>query len=76
MLEPEFVAVEATAKRYRALRHEPSGATFDEHGHGVWPADQFTFRLRAEGALRIVEAAPDEKPGVDPKPTTTKTTKG
>ena len=53
MGEPELVAVEATEKRFRALVHEPSKAGFDEAGRGMWPADQFTFRLRNEGAIRV-----------------------
>lgn len=51
---PELVAVEATEERYRVLRHEPSGESFDENGQGRWPADQFTYRLRNEGAIRII----------------------
>ena len=55
MGEPELVAVEATEKRFRALTHEPSKADIDEDSRGMWPADQYTFRLRNEGAIRIVE---------------------
>lgn len=59
MTEPELVAVRATEKRYRVLRHEPTGGTLDEHGDGMWPPDSFTYRLRDEGAIKIVESDPE-----------------
>lgn len=46
------VAVEATKKDYFGLRHMPGGQPLDAEGKGRWPADQFTFRLITEGALR------------------------
>lgn len=49
------VAVEATEKKYFGLRHMPGGLPLDAQGRGVWPADQFTFRLIGEGALREQE---------------------
>lgn len=49
------VAVEATEERYRALKHYPSQIGFELDGTAVWPADQFTFRLRDEGAIRLLE---------------------
>ena len=49
------VAVEATQERYRALKHYPSQTGFEADGTAVWPADQFTFRLRDEGAIRLLE---------------------
>ncbi|MGU3668005.1 hypothetical protein ACLBX9_27780 [Methylobacterium sp. A49B] len=49
------VAVEATEARYRALKHFPSGTGFEADGTARWPADQFTFRLRDEGAIRLLE---------------------
>jgi hypothetical protein len=55
---PEKVAVEATRRDFRALVHQPSGEGLDEIGKGLWPADQFTFRLIGEGAIkRTPEAA-------------------
>ena len=51
---PEQVAVEATSKQFRVLVHQPSGEGFDEAGKGLWPADQFTFRLIGEGSIRRV----------------------
>ncbi|GGC68551.1 hypothetical protein GCM10010994_28930 [Chelatococcus reniformis] len=58
-----FVAVEATEERYRALTHQPTGIPFDESGRSRWPADAFTFRLRNEGSIRILDGAAD-KPAV------------
>ena len=49
------VAVEATEERYRALKHMPSQTGFEADGTARWPADQFTFRLRDEGAIRLLE---------------------
>lgn len=49
------VAVEATEERYRALKHMPSQIGFEADGTARWPADQFTFRLRDEGAIRLLE---------------------
>lgn len=49
------VAVEATEARYRALKHYPSQTGFEADGTARWPADQFTFRLRDEGAIRLLE---------------------
>lgn len=52
-----MVTVEATKVAYRVLKHEPSGASIDpETGRGEWPEDQFTFRLREEGAIRVLTA--------------------
>ena len=58
------VAVEATAAPFRALIHVPTGETLDGDGRGLWPADQFTFRLIGENALRRVadELAPADAP--------------
>ena len=36
------------------MRHV-TGDTLDEHGKGEWPRDSYTFRLRDEGAIRLVE---------------------
>ena len=55
MAEPATVAVEATEERYRALKHHPSMTGFEADGTARWPADQFTFRLRDEGAIRLLE---------------------
>lgn len=60
MAEPDLVAVEATKKDYRALRHQPSGEGFDEDGKGLWRADQFTFALIRDGALRYVSTDTDQ----------------
>lgn len=49
------VAVEATEERFRALKHYPSQTGFEADGTARWPADQFTFRLRDEGAIRLLE---------------------
>jgi hypothetical protein len=49
------VAVEATEERFRALKHYPSGLGFEADGTARWPADQFTFRLRDEGAICLLE---------------------
>ncbi len=47
-----MIAVEATAEQYFGLKHMPGGLSLDKDGKGIWPADQFTFRLIGEGALR------------------------
>lgn len=52
MIAPGTIAVEATEERYRVLKHQPSGIPLDREGRAIWPADQFTFRLIGEGALR------------------------
>ncbi len=62
MAENTTVAVEATEARFRVLKHQPSGLGFEADGTGRWPADQFTFRLRDEGAIRVLEHLND--PGV------------
>lgn len=63
------VAVEATEERYRALKHYPSGTPFEADGTARWPADQFTFRLRDEGAIRLLEDLHDAGgPAVAPTP--------
>lgn len=49
------VAVRATEERYRALKHMPSQTGFEADGTARWPADQFTFRLRDEGAIELLE---------------------
>lgn len=49
------VAVEATEARFRVLKHFPSQIGFEADGTARWPADQFTFRLRDEGAIRLLE---------------------
>ena len=49
------VAVRATEERYRALKHMPSQTGFEADGTARWPADQFTFRLRDEGAIDLLE---------------------
>jgi hypothetical protein len=46
------IAIEATDPQYFGLKHMPGGRPLDAAGKGVWPADQFTFRLIGEGALR------------------------
>ena len=75
MVEPATVAVEVTEERYRALKHHPSGLGFEADGTARWPADQFTFRLREEGAIRFTEDLhqPGTMPaGTDPRPVTAK----
>lgn len=59
MAEPATVAVEATEERFRALKHQPSQLGFEADGTARWPADQFTFRLAEEGAIRLLEALHD-----------------
>lgn len=49
------VAVEATEERFRALKHFPSQTGFEADGTAVWPADQFTFALARDGAIRLLE---------------------
>ncbi|WP_267355633.1 MULTISPECIES: hypothetical protein [unclassified Methylobacterium] len=49
------VAVEATEARYRALKHFPSQTGFEADGTARWPADQFTFALARDGAIRLLE---------------------
>ena len=53
------VAIEATEERYRALKHFPSGLGFEADGTARWPADQFTFRLVEDGAIRLTETLHD-----------------
>ncbi|GJD58359.1 hypothetical protein [Methylobacterium dankookense] len=67
MYLPDLIAVEAVEERFRALTHQPSGEPFSEDGKARWPADQFTFRLIQEGAIRRVQDAPEDL-GADPKP--------
>lgn len=55
MADTATVAVEVTEERFCALKHFPSGLGFSEDGTARWPADQFTFRLRDEGVIRIAE---------------------
>ena len=55
MAAPATVAVEATEERYRALKHFPSQTGFEADGTAVWPADQFTFALARDGAIRLLE---------------------
>ena len=57
-----WIAIEATDARYYSLTHQPSGQPLDKDGRGVWPADQFTFRLIEERALR--EQGPEAVPAV------------
>lgn len=59
MDSPTNVAVEATDARYAALTHQPSGLPVTER----WPADSFTYRLRDEGAIRIVPDKPRARKG-------------
>lgn len=72
MAEITTVAIEATEERFRALKHQPSGLPIAAEGPTRWPADQFTFRLRDEGAIRICELLNDPGlpegvvPGVTP----------
>lgn len=71
MDSPPTVAVAVTDARYAALTHQPSGLPVTER----WPADAFTFRLRDDGAIRIVPDEPESDPGngvVDPTPATTR----
>ena len=49
------VAVEATEERFRVFKHFPSQIGFEADGTARWPADAFTFRLRDEGAIRLLE---------------------
>jgi len=52
------VRVEACDEKYAALKHHPSGIGLkkDANGawRGLWPADQFTYRLIGEGSIREV----------------------
>lgn len=57
MTAPGTIAVEATEERYRVLKHQPGGIPLDKEGRAIWPADQFTFRLIGEGALREADPA-------------------
>ncbi len=61
---PATIAVEATDKKYFGLKHMPGRLSLDAFGKGVWPADQFTFRMIQDGALRevVVSAAPAPAP--------------
>ncbi len=68
MAEPATVAVEATEERYRALKHQPSLTGFEADGTARWPADQFTFRLARDGAIRLLEDLHDS--GVRAAPAT------
>jgi len=52
MADSTLVAVRATKREYYGLVHQPSQATLDENGEGLWPADQFTFRLFLDEALK------------------------
>ena len=58
-----MVAVEATEERFRVLKHQPSGIGFEEDGRSEWPADQFTFRLKDEGAIRLLQDLHDPGDG-------------
>jgi hypothetical protein len=52
MADSTLIAVRATKKDYYTLVHQPSQTTLDENGEGLWPADQFTFRLLLDEALK------------------------
>jgi hypothetical protein len=61
------VAIQATKRDYFGLKHMPRGLPLDKDGKGIWPADQFTFRLIQEGALcRQDAAASAAKPAAPP----------
>ncbi|GEP09812.1 hypothetical protein [Methylobacterium gnaphalii] len=60
------VALEATEERFLALKHFPSGLGFEADGTARWPADQFTFRLRDEGSIRLLEELHDAGAPVEP----------
>ncbi|GJE45363.1 hypothetical protein [Methylobacterium soli] len=61
------VAVQATRRDYYGLQHV-CGDTLDEHGRGEWPRDAFTFRLRDEKAIRLIEdEAETPAPASEPK---------
>lgn len=51
----QLVAVQATKKAYYGLTHQPSGSPLDEEGKGIWPRDHFTFRLREEGSIELLD---------------------
>ena len=46
------VAVEAPDPKYFGLKHMPGALPLDGKGKAVWPADQFTFRLIQDGAIK------------------------
>jgi hypothetical protein len=58
MSAPGTIAVEATDAKYAGLKHVPSGQPLGKDGKAVWPADQFTFRLIGEAALRECDVEP------------------
>ncbi|WP_267426345.1 hypothetical protein [Methylobacterium sp. GC_Met_2] len=66
------VAVEATEECFRALKHFPSQTGFEADGTAVWPADQFTFALARDGAIRLLEDLHDSGApvGTDAAPNT------
>jgi hypothetical protein len=57
MSQSGTIAIVATDKKYFGLKHMPGALALDANGEGVWPADQFTFRLIQEGAIREQSAA-------------------
>src|SRR5579885_2610833 len=61
MTAPGMIAVEATSPKYFGIKHMPGRLALDAAGKGVWPADQFTYRLIAEGALREIVDVPAER---------------
>jgi hypothetical protein len=56
MADSDSVVVQVTDKKYTILVH-PSGARFDADGKSMWPRDQFTTRVLADGAIKIIEPA-------------------
>jgi hypothetical protein len=53
--DPKLVAVKATKREFYALTHVVGGP-LDEHGEGLWPRDQLTFRMMiVDGALKEIE---------------------
>lgn len=57
MADDSAIAIEATEQKYFVLKHMPGRLPLDADGKGTWPADQFTFRLIEEGALRVQSPA-------------------
>lgn len=66
MADDRTIAVEATDQRYFTLKHMPGRLPLDADGKGVWPADQFTFRLMQDGAIRRQEPAASDMPAASP----------
>lgn len=67
-----MLKVEITDEKHQGLKHQPSGTGFEDNGTAFWPADSFTYKMRDEGAIRVIrdmtKKTDDPDPAVLPGP--------